>query len=282
VSGAGGDPGAMRRATLPNGMNVAYQTKAELDQFYADIFERQGYTRHGIALADGACVFDVGANIGLFTLFVTDRVRGARVYAFEPAPPLFTILAENTLWCAGEVLLFDCGLADREGTAELTFYPLTSGMSSFHADAGEERAALRTLFHNRAAAGIPGIGEVLRAGEDLLDQRLRSETYTRPVRTLSGVVAELGIERIDLLKVDVEKSEAEVLAGIAERDWPKVRQIAAEVHDLAGRLAAIAADLGRRGFAVTVEQEPLYRGTDRYNLYARREAETPAASSPGP
>lgn len=272
VSGAGGDLGAMRRATLPNGMNVAYQTKAELDQFYADIFERQGYTRHGIVLADGACVFDVGANIGLFTLFVTDRVRGARVYAFEPAPPLFAILEENTLWCAGEVLLFDCGLADREGTAELTFYPLTSGMSSFHADAGEERAALRTLFHNRAAAGAPGIAEVLRAEEDLLDQRLRSETYRRPVRTLSSVIAEHAVPCIDLLKLDVEKSEAQVLAGIAAGDWPKVRQIAAEVHDLDGRVAAMTADLQARGFEVSVEQEALYRGSDRHALYARRPA----------
>jgi len=262
----------LRRATLPNGMSVAYQTKAELDQFYGDIFEKQVYTSHGIVLADGDTVFDVGANIGLFTVFVDHRVRGARVLAFEPAPPLFEILAANTLWCRGEVLLFDCGLGDREGAAELTFYPATSGMSTFHADPGEEREALRALFHNQAAAGAPGFEEVLRSEARLLDQRLRAETYTRPVRTLSGVVAEVGVERIDLLKIDVEKSEAEVLAGIAERDWPKVRQIVAEVHDLGGRPAAIAADLGSRGFAVTVEQEALYRGTDRYNLYARREA----------
>ncbi len=262
----------LRRATLPNGMTVAYQSKAELLQFYEDIFEKETYTSHGIALADGTTVFDVGANIGLFTVFVAHRVENARVLAFEPAPPLFEILAANTLWCRGEVLLFDCGLADREGTAELTFYPRTSGMSSFHADRGEERETLRTLFHNRAEEGLPGIEEVLRSESRLLDRRLEAEVYTRPLRTLSSVVAEVGVSRIDLLKIDVEKSEAEVLAGIAERDWPKIRQIVAEVHDLGGRLAEIADGLRSRGFAVTVEQEALYRGTDRHNLYARREA----------
>jgi len=261
---------AMRRATLPNGMNVAYQTKAELAQFYDDIFVKQVYVRHGVVLADGACVFDVGANIGLFSIFAAHRARGARVFAFEPAPPLFAILAENTLWCAGEVLLFNCGLGDREGTAELTFYPLTSGMSSFHADAGEERAALRTLFRNQAAGGAPGLDAVMRSEDQLLDQRLLSETYPCPIRTLSGVVAEHGVSQIDLLKIDVEKSEVQVLAGIAERDWPKVRQIVAEVHDLGDRLAAVEADLAARGFAVSVEQEELYRGSDRFNLYARR------------
>ena len=111
------DPGeaVLRRTALPNGMNVAYQTKAELAQFYDDIFVKQVYTQHGIALADGACVFDVGANIGMFTMFAAHRVRGARILAFEPAPPLFAILAENTLWCDGEVLLFDCGLGRAAG-----------------------------------------------------------------------------------------------------------------------------------------------------------------------
>ena len=86
-------------------------------------------------------------------------MRGARVLAFEPAPPLFEILAANTLWCRGEVLLFDCGLGDREGAAELTFYPATSGMSTFHADPGEERPKVRTsllqLPHQGSASGGP-------------------------------------------------------------------------------------------------------------------------------
>src|SRR5437763_657320 len=83
-----------------------------------------------IGLPPGATVFDVGANIGLFTVFVDHQFPGSRIFAFEPAPPLFAILAANTDWCAGEVLLFSCGLAARPGEAELTFYPLSSGMSS--------------------------------------------------------------------------------------------------------------------------------------------------------
>ena len=250
-------------------MNVAYQTKAELAQFYDDIFEKQVYTRHGIVLADGACVFDVGANIGLFTVFVAHRVRGARILAFEPAPPLFAILAENTLWCAGEVLLFDCGLGDREGTAELTFYPLTSGMSSFHADAGEERAALRTLFHNQAAAGVPGIAEVLRGEEELLDQRLRAETYTRPIRTLSR--RRRGRRRADRPAEDRRREERDPGArgdrrGRLAEGPPDRRRGARPRRPVAARGRSPRPRLrgDRRAGGV-------YRGSDRYNLYARRE-----------
>src|SRR5947207_701555 len=117
-------PPDLRHATLPNGLVVAYASQAELRQFYEDIFERRAYVSHGIALTDGACVFDVGANIGLFTLFADQEIARARIFAFEPAPPLFEVLAANTEWCRGEVLLFPCGLADGAGTAELTFYPL--------------------------------------------------------------------------------------------------------------------------------------------------------------
>ena len=39
-------------------------------------------------------------------------------------------------------------------------------------------------------------------------------TTRRPVRTLSALIEEAGLDRIDFLKIDVEGAEAEVLAGI--------------------------------------------------------------------
>lgn len=263
------EPG-LRRATLPNGLNVAYASRAELRQFYEDMFVRRTYLSHGIELHDGACVFDVGANIGLFTLFVDQEVARARVFAFEPAPPLFEILAANTAWCRGEVLLFPCGLSDRVGEAELTYYPRSTGLSSFYPDPGQERAALRTLIANELAAGRPGMEEVARHREELLDQRLVAETWACPLTTASEVIREHGVGGIDLLKVDVEKSEADVLAGIAPADWPRVRQAVVEVHDLGDRLGRLRALFAGHGFHVTLEQDERYRGTDRFNLYARR------------
>ena len=37
--------------------------------------------------------------------------------------------------------------------------------------------------------------------------------------TLSDVLREENVTRIDLLKIDVEKSEMDVLLGIDEQDW---------------------------------------------------------------
>ena len=77
--------------------------------------------------------------------------------------------------------------------------------------------------------------------------------------------------RIDLLKVDVEKSETEVLAGLAEEDWAKVRAGGGRGPRPGGPPArAATACSGSRGFKVTLEQDDLYRGSDRWNLYAVR------------
>jgi FkbM family methyltransferase len=261
----------VRRHTLPNGLEVTYQSRAELKQFYDDIFDKRVYTRHGISLRAGDCVFDVGANIGLFTVFAALEAPGARIFSFEPAPPLFAILRANTAPYADRVSLFNCGLSRSAGSAELTFYPHSSGMSSFYPDEREEKAALRTLIRNEAAQGKEGVADVLRYEDELLEQRFRSETWSCPLRTLSEVIRECSVPRIDLLKIDVEKSELDVLAGLEEEDWGKVEQAVLEVHDLGNRLSSVSDLFRSHDFTVTLEQDDLYRGTDRFNLYALRE-----------
>ena len=58
--------------------------------------------------------------------------------------------------------------------------------------------------------------------EETSAKNLRIERFACQLKTLSEVIRESQVERIDLLKVDVEKSELDVLAGIDEDDWPKI------------------------------------------------------------
>ena len=90
------------------------------------------------------------------------------------------------------------------------------------------------------------------------------------MRTLSEIIREEGIERIDLLKIDVEKSEADVLAGIADDDWQKIRQIVIEAHDVDGQLGRLIQLLSDHGYAVVTEQDKYLIGSSLYNVYAMR------------
>lgn len=271
AAGAAKGPGtSLRRCTLPNDMEIAFQSRAEVAFFYEDIFEKRIYLRHGVTLYDGARILDIGANIGFFTLFAHRNFRNVRVYAFEPAPPLFEILRANTALHGVDAKLFNCGLAAESKTATFTFYPNSSGMSSFYADEGEEKEALRAILVNQWERGVAGMDQVMRHADDLLAERLKSQTYQCRLRTVSEVIAEEKLAHVDFMKVDVQKSELDILAGIAVEDWPKIKQIVIEVHNIEGRLGEIQELLRQRGYQVAVEQDDHYQNSNTYNLFARR------------
>jgi amino acid adenylation domain-containing protein/FkbM family methyltransferase len=253
---------------LPNGMTVAHLNEGETRFLYRSIFGERTYLRHGIRIADGACVVDVGASIGLFSLLATRAAKGVRSFAFEPVPQAFRALRLNAE-IHGGIRAFDYGLSRENRRAEITYYPHLTLMSSLYADVDEEREVVRSFLRH----GQGGEGGEMPEGpllEELLANRLASETAAVELRRLSDVLRELEIEHVDLLKIDVQKSECDVLAGIDEQDWPRIDQIVLEAHDVGDRVREITALLGARGFAVVVEQDRALAGTALYDIYARR------------
>jgi len=266
-----------RRFRLPNGMLVATLSDFQANVGYREIFTSDIYLRHGIALEDGACVFDVGANIGFFSLLVQQRCRNPVIYACEPIPPILEVLRANLelYGVRGEVL--GVGLGERADTSSFVFYPQMPGLSGRHSasekDKGDMRSILDKWLGRQGARGDarPDQAEI----EDLLDERFASETHACPVVMLSELIAERRIERIDLLKIDVEKSELEVLRGLRDEDWPKVHQMVLEV-DSRENLDAITGLLVERGFdfavddLVRVEASEAGPEVSVFAVYARR------------
>src|SRR6266849_5953366 len=95
--------GGRDRYRLPNGMAIAQQNQHETEFFYQQIFVDQTNFRHGITLCDDDCVFDVGANIGMFSLFAQQIGKNVTVFAFEPILQIFEALDVNaTLYGNGD------------------------------------------------------------------------------------------------------------------------------------------------------------------------------------
>ncbi len=257
-----------QRCKLPNNMEIAYQSKAETEYFYKDIFEKKIYLRHGITIKDGDCIFDVGGNIGLFTLFAHQQQENITVYTFEPALPLFEIIRFNTCHNGVNAKLFNCGLSNQVKTATFTFYPKSSGMSSFYADVEEEKKVLRPIMLNQLRQGVTGMEQVMQYAEEILDNRFQSKTYVCQLRTLSDVICEHHVKSIDLLKIDVQKSEWDIITGIEKEDWQKIKQIVMEIHDVEGRLNQIVSLLHYHDYETVVEQDDMYEGSNLYNLFA--------------
>lgn len=262
----------LERYQLPNGVGIVQLNEHETDFFYQQIFADQTNFRHGITLNEGDCVFDVGANIGLFTLFAQQVCPSARVFAFEPIPEIFKALEINSSLHGNSAKLFNCGLAEREQSVEFVFYPNSTSQSGRYGDEADEREVLRMIIDNVKAEDTKEAGQVNqnKVLEEIVEQRVRGERVVCNLKTLSQVIREQGVERIDLLKIDVEKSELDVLGGIEESDWSRIKQLVIEAHDRNGQVAKLVQLLRDRGFNVIAEQDRYLRGSSLYNVYASR------------
>jgi phthiocerol/phenolphthiocerol synthesis type-I polyketide synthase E len=256
--------------TLPNQIEIVHLSKAETDYFYQDIFEQHVYLNHGITINTGDCIFDVGAHVGLFTLWVNHYCKTAQIYAFEPAPPLFEILNLNTKRYEVNAELFNYGLSDESKTATLTFYPNSSGMSSFYPNRDAEKSILKAIMLNQVQNDSKSRETLLNYSEELLTERLTSQPFTCPLKSLSDVLDEQNISRIDLLKIDAYKSERDVLNGIKDQDWQKIKQLVIEVSNPEGQLTPIAERLKRQNYHVIVDKKTLAEDSAIAYIYARR------------
>ncbi len=75
----------MRRLTLSDGLEVFSLNADETRFVHGEVFGSRCYVQHGIELRDGDCVFDVGANIGMASVFFIKEQRDVRIFAFEPS-----------------------------------------------------------------------------------------------------------------------------------------------------------------------------------------------------
>lgn len=75
----------------------------------------------------------------------------------------------------------------------------------------------------------------------------------RTTGTLTDVIRQHRIDRIDLLKIDVEESELDVLAGIADGDWSKIKQVVIEVESKRN-LDLVVAKLKEHEYQVFVDK----------------------------
>ena len=253
----------MRQLTLPDGLLVFSLNADETRFVHREVFGDRCYLQHGIELNDGDCVFDVGANIGLSSVFFHRERKGVRIYAIEPSPAAFECLKANIELHGVDARVFECGLSSESGTAEFTFYPANTVCSGFRVNLETDRGTTKTYMVNRGLSP--------QAADMFVGLLFKKTTFPCRLRTLSEIVDEERVTRIDLLKIDAERSEREILAGIRAEHWGLIRQVAIEVQDEVGGLDEVLCLLEEHGFQVATEQDSLLQGTAVFSIFATRQ-----------
>lgn len=135
----------------------------------------------GFRVRAGETVVDVGSNVGLFTVkAAVEAGAHGRVISVEPHPVAWDILRKNV---------------EMNGLKNVT---------TVRAALGASKGEARLLFSPRSTVGT--------LYESFLHTPTRDAAAV-PVMTLDSLASDVGLDRIDLLKIDVEGAEMEVLKG---------------------------------------------------------------------
>ncbi|MBI2566669.1 MAG: FkbM family methyltransferase [Candidatus Schekmanbacteria bacterium] len=303
VAGAATSGPAAKSFSLPSGREIEVVSADEARILVQELWREGGYVRHGLRLEPGAVVVDAGANIGVFTIWVDEHLGGnARVLAFEPVADVHRLLARNLSYAPERLRAFAFGLSDHDENQEIRFHPRMTLWSTRDGTMDETRrdelrrssgrmlTQLAAHLQEQATWSERIAGKVLARLPRPLGRRLAAgavasmsevQSVACRFRPLGTVLDELGIDRVDLLKIDTEGDELRILQGVGEARWPRIRQVALEV-DGSGpeRAGAAVAFLEARGFRVATEAQLIVGvtyaelGCQRHQpigVYARRE-----------
>ncbi len=239
-----------------------------------------GYLQEGIQLRDKAIVFDVGANIGLMGVRILQQYPNAQVFAFEPIPAIFNVLQHNArpFNCVDKkrFIALPFGIAATHGQTVFKYYPNAPASSTANPELWNQKSWQQAVEDNIQDA-VPTFLKWIKYLPKFIHGWIAKWLHANPqtvhceLRTLSEMIARYQVPHIDLLKIDCEGHEWSVLLGIQATDWPKIRQMVVEVHDIDGRLEKVIKLLTQQGFAnITTAQEVALANTNLINVYATR------------
>lgn len=168
-------------------------------------------------------VVDIGAHIGVFSVFAATSSTAGKVFALEPFPPNYELLQKNiSLNCLRNVVSIRKAIAGEPGKRRLFVSPVNTGAHSLQ----------------------PGY--------------LGLESIEVEAISLRDLIDEHRIDKIDYLKIDCEGSEYEILLNCPEDLLKKCRRISLEYHDIHSNVGpeSLSAFLSKQGFSVRITPPP--------------------------
>jgi FkbM family methyltransferase len=168
---------------------------------FFEVFAVQEYAFH--STHDRPLIFDVGANIGMATLFFKTLFPHAAIHAFEPSPRTFELLTTNIRANnLSNVTLHNLALSDHDG--EIEFFTDPTKGASMIASTRPERS-------------------VQWADPALADKG--------KVRVKAARLSTFINREVDFLKMDIEGAEQQVLEDLASSGTlRRIRSMVIEYH----------------------------------------------------
>jgi FkbM family methyltransferase len=223
---------------IKNNLIIVGGKRSQILDISDEIFVHKVYNPKYMALVPNATVVDIGANVGIFSLYATMK-HAEKIYAIEPLLENIHKIEENfKLNKMAKPEIIRCAVAKRSGVNRLYLADFDSHGLLFN--------------HNH------------------------KKTYTKytrvPVDTLTGLIQKRGINHIDFLKIDCEGSEGEIVCSTPPYIWSKIDKVAVEYHNEVSKYNGLDINnrLKKMGYQTRVKSIDPYLGY----IYAWRKNKT--------
>jgi len=161
---------------------------------FHEVWDHERYTAGPIGeVARRGTVVDIGAHIGLFSMFAVGILQARRIISVEPDPANFELLSKNiSVNHVKNAILIEAAIASEPGERRIYTNPSNTGGHSFYARSVSSRL-VKAL-------------------------------------SLSELFRSSGISECSLLKMDCEGAEMEILENTPDELLSKVSAISLEYH----------------------------------------------------
>lgn len=192
---------------LRNGQTVAIRADARF--ILNEIFLDRVYDIAGVDYSTCRSILDIGANMGVYTLYAASRAPQASIYCFEPSSENFSILERNCKTNGIRAKIFQAAVSGSSGVGHLV----------------TDRSSVEYA-----------LGEASQMSEQV-------ECFD-----LKKVFETTGEASFDFVKMDVEGAEREILNNCPDELLVKLKALAIEWHHGWNELELLADRFKSLGF----------------------------------
>lgn len=211
---------------LRNGLKIKIRINSTDIQAFTNVWILEEYNHRIFSIDESDVIIDIGAHIGLFSLYVSQFCKNGSIYCFEPIKENYELLLFNTnLNRLKNVKIFQKAVADK---SEIVKIHLSSD------------AAAHSLF---------GKGSSCQEVESI---------------SLKEILDENKIENCNLLKMDCEGSEYLIMNSLPDKYFEYIQKIVMEYH-LAAEKPILIEDLIKKLTSLDYEVI-IEKNTDDYGL----------------
>ena len=156
------------------------------------------YFRHLDSIKNNSIIIDIGAHIGIFSVFAVKQAKNVLVYSYEPCPENFVFLKENIKLnnFKRNIKPFEIGVCGKAGHYDLLI--------------NNDYMQLATMFFQK----------------NWRNKKMINISCT----TLKDIFKYNNINKCNFLKIDCEGTEYEILYNTPEEYLKRIETIVAELH----------------------------------------------------